>query len=291
MRTLEDELLEQVRALGPTAHLVAVSDMAELDDELRSAVRTRFAGNTYPLLQDPAWHALRPYSPLLLAADTADYRGHHSLGGAFDSGLRNALHGWIVSTVSPERLVEHLAQATIAYGPDGENYLLRYYDPWVLPVLYRQAPRNWWREFMAPIASWWVPRADTQVQRWGRIPGLAATHANPLSPLMIDEMLWQALTGDPLPHRLLQAVEARTPELLDNPCRGIRLARIEALLVHAREAGLSRHDDFYDYVFLALAQGPERREGDRCWQLAVRAAATGKGRLGDLYLACRRQQA
>ena len=291
MRALEDQLLEEMRAIGPTARLLAVSDMAELDDELRSVVHERFAGNSYPLLQDPAWNALRPYSPLLLATDPADRQGHLSLAGAFSSRLRNALHGWIVSTVSPERLAEHLAHATLAHGPDGATYLLRYYDPWVLPVLYQRAPPNWWREFMAPVASWWVPRADTQVQRWGRIPGLAAAHANPPSPLVIDEALWQALTGDPLPHRLLQAVEAGTPELLDNPCRGIRLARIAALLANAREAGLSEHDDLHDYIFLALAQSPERLKADRCWQQAVRVAAAGKGRLGDLYLAYRRQQA
>lgn len=291
MKTLEDELLEQMRALGPTAHLLAVSDMAELDDDLRSAVHERFEGNTYPLLQNPAWHALRPYSPLLIAANTADRQGHHSLAGAFSGRLRNALHGWIVSTVPPERLAVHLAHATIAHGPDGAAYLLRYYDPLVLPVLYRQAPPLWWREFMAPIASWWIPRADTQVQRWGRIPGLAARHASPPSPLAIDEPLWQALIGDPLPHRLLQAVETQTPELLDNPCRGIRLACVEALLAKARESGLSEHDDLHDYVFLALAQGTESLGADRCWQQAVRAAASGAGRLGDLYLEYRRQQA
>lgn len=291
MRILDDQLLEEVHAIGPTARLLAVSDMAELDDELRSAVHERFAGNIYPLLRDPAWHALRPYSPLLLATDAADRQRHYKFAGALSTRLRNALHGWIVSTVPPERLVEHLAHATIAHGPDGATYLLRYYDPWVLPVLYQRAPPNWWREFIAPISSWWVPRADMRVQRWGRIPGLAAAHANPPSPLMIDEALWQALMGDPLPHRLLQAVEARTPELLDNPCRGVRLARIEALLASARKAGLSEHDDLHDYVFIALAQSQDRLKADHCWQHAIRVAVAGKGRLGDLYLAYRCQQA
>ncbi len=289
MRTLEDELLEQLRTLGPTAHLLALSDMAELDDELRSAVQERFAGNTHPLLQDSAWHALHPYSPVLLAAESADSRGHNSLAGAFNGQLRNALHGWIVSTVSPERLAAHLAQAIVAHGPDGAAYLLRYYDPRVLPVLYRQAPPIWWRELMAPISSWWVPKADTQVQRWGRIPGLAAAHANPPSPLVIDEPLWQALIGDPLPHRLLQAVETQAPDLLDEPCRGVRLARIEVLLAKALEAGLSEHDDLHDYVFLALARGTVDLEGDHRWQRAVRAAASGTSRLGDLYLAYQHQ--
>ncbi|HBO4315520.1 TPA: DUF4123 domain-containing protein [Pseudomonas aeruginosa] len=289
MRTLEDELLEQLRTLGPTAHLLALSDMAELDDELRSAVQERFAGNTHPLLQDSAWQALRPYSPLLLAADSADSQGHRRLAGAFNGKLRNALHGWIISTVPPTQLTQHLARAMIAHGLDGATYLLRCYDPWVLPVLYRQAPSNWWREFIAPIASWWVPRADTQIQRWGRIPGLAAAHANPPPPLVIDEPLWQALIGDPLPHRLLQAVEAQAPDLLDNPCRGIRLARIEALLEKAREAGLSAHDDLHDYVFLALARGTADLEADHRWQQAVRVAASGTSRLGDLYVAYHRR--
>lgn len=291
MKTLEDQLLGQLRALGPTAHLVAVCDVAELDDELRNAVNERFAGHTHPLLQEPAWHALHPYSPVLLAAESADSRGHNSLAGAFNRGLRNALHGWIVSAVPPERLAAHLAQAILAHGPDGTAYLLRYYDPHVLPVLYQQAPPTWWREFMAPIASWWVPKADTQVQRWGRIPGLAATQFGPPSPLVIDDALWQALIGDPLPHRLLHAVETHKPELLDNPCRGIRLARVEALLANAHVAGLSQHDDLHDYVFLSLAQGTEHLAADRYWQAAVRAAVAGQGRLGDLYLAYREQRA
>ena len=288
MSTLEDELLNQLGALGPKAHLVAVCDIAELDDGLRNAVHERFAGHTFPLLREPAWHALHPYSPLLLGAASADCAGHTKLAGAFTGRLRGALHGWIVSTIAPDRLAEHLGQAFVARGPDGAGYLLRYYDPWVLPVLSQEAPRQWWRTFITPIASWWVPKADTKVQRWGRIPGFGATHADPLPPLMIDQALWQELMGDSLPHRLLQSMETHLPDVLDDPCRGVRLARIEVLLKGAREAGLSTHDDLHDYVFLSLTQGATRLAADRNWLWAMRAAAARKGRLGDLYsTACR----
>ena len=291
MSTLEDQILDQLDALGPTAHLLAVCDIARLDEQLRDAVHERFAGNTLPLLQEPAWHALHPHSPLLLKARSADSKGHTVLAGAFTGRLRNALHGWIISTVAPERLVEHLAQAMVARGPDGAACLLRYYDPWVLAVLYQQAPPHWWREFITPIASWWIPKADTKIQLWARIPGPGAAHAKPLSPLMIDQPLWQSLTGDPLPHRLLRTVEAQAPDLLDNPCRGVRLARVEALVNSAREAGLSTHDDLHDYVFLSLTKGAASLAADRNWLFALRTAVAGKGRLGDLYLASCHPQA
>lgn len=292
MSALEDNLLSELHSLGPTAHLVAVCDMAELSDALRSTVRERYAGRSLPLLRNPAWHALLPYSPLLLTAESADQRGHYRLACGFNGDLRNALHGWIVSSVTPERLAEHLARAAVAYGPDGSAHLLRYYDPLILPVLYRRAPPLWWREFVMPVASWWVPRGDTKVQRWGRIPGLGASLANPLSPLMIEQPLWQALTGDQLPHRLLQTVEADAPDLLDSTCRGVNLACIESLVDSARKAGLTQHNDLHDYVFLALASGGEKAIGaDRSWSMALEAAVAGKGRLGDLYLTYRRQQA
>lgn len=292
MSALEDNLLSELESLGPTAHLVAVCDMAELSDALRSSVRERYTGRSIPLLRNPAWQALFPYSPLLLTAESADEGGHYRLACGFSRDLRNALHGWIVSNVAPELLAEHLARAAVAYGPDGSAHLLRYYDPLILPVLYRRAPPLWWRDFVAPVASWWVPKGDTQFQRWGRVPGLGAAQVNPLSPLMIDQSLWQALTGDSLPHRLLQTVEAHAPDLLESTCKGVRLACIESLVESARKAGLDQHDDLHDYVFLALASGGEKTLGsDRSWSMALGAAVAGEGRLGDLYLTYRRQQA
>lgn len=292
MSVLEEQLMNELRTLGPTAHLIAVCDMAKLDNALRCRVREQYAEKTIPLLRNPDWHALLPYGPLLLTADSADEKGHYRLICSFSGDLRDAVHGWIVSSVAPEHLAEHLARAAVAYGPEGSAHLLRYYDPLILPVLYRRAPPLWWREFITPVASWWVPRGDTQIQRWGRIPGPGTTHPNLLSPLMIDQTLWQSLTGDSLPHRLLQTVEADAPDLLDSTCRGVRLACIESLVASARQAGLARHDDLHDYVFLALASGGEKAlGGDRGWSMALEAAVAGKGRLGDLYLSYRHQQA
>ncbi|MNP38662.1 hypothetical protein D3C76_1321900 [compost metagenome] len=142
---------------------------------------------------------------------------------------------------------------------------------------------------MAPIASWWVPRADTNTQRWGRISGRAMTNAPAPSTLLIDDKLWQALIADPLPHQLLQAIQDHSPSLFDIRCPDVRLARIEAHLAAARNAGLAQHDDLHDYVFIALAQKASVLEADRNWQHAIRGAALGSGRLGDLYLALREQ--
>ncbi|RQS56056.1 DUF4123 domain-containing protein [Burkholderia sp. Bp8963] len=290
MKSLEQSLMNELAVPRTVRHLLAVSDMSVLDDDQRELVRTRFEGRAHPLLQDATWEALLPYSPLLLAAQEATETGHQRLLESFHGEQGNLLHGWITSALPAEQLAAHLAQAIVARGPQGDTFLLRYYDPFVLPVLYRHADPRWWAELMDPIASWWIPRADTKVQRWGRVTGRAATGATAPSALVIDDTLWQALIADPLPHQLLQATQNHTPALFDTTCPGVRLARIEAHLAAAREAGLSAHDDLHDYVFFALAQPASSLKIDRSWQQAVRAAASGAGRLGDLYLALRQRQ-
>ncbi|MFK1566996.1 DUF4123 domain-containing protein [Pseudomonas aeruginosa] len=290
MKPFEQTLMNEVNAAHAPRHLLALCDQAMLDDGQREAVNARFERRTHALLQDPHWHALFPYSPLLLAAAEASEAGHRDLLESFAGEQDYLPHGWIVSAVPGDQLAAHLAQATVARGPHGDAFLLRYFDPVVLPVLYQHADPHWWEAFMAPIASWWVPRADTQVQRWGRISGRALAQAAALPDLLIDDTLWQALISDPLPHQLLQAIQEHAPSLFDTPCPGVRLARIEALLAAAREAGLTQHDDLHDYVFLALAQKASVLASDRNWQHALRGAAAGTGRLGDLYLALSQRQ-
>lgn len=290
MSTLENELVVELAIPGPVRHLIAVSDLAARDDAQREEIHGRFRGQTYPLLQDARWVALQPYSPVLIATSSENFEGHRSLLEGFRGRFRDTLDGWIISLVPATELAVHLSHAIQAKGPDGDSYLLRYYDPVVLPVLYKHADPVWWRAFTAPIVSWWIPRADTKLQRWGRVPGAGIGKVPPPAPLTMSDTLWQALAGDPFPHRLLQATEAHEPPLFDTDCRGIRLARVQEQLDAARARGLSSHDDLCDYVFMALSQGVQRLDADRHWQSALQWAASGKGRLGDTYLAlCRRQ--
>lgn len=53
MSVLEKQLMNELRALGPTGHLVAVCDMAELDDTLRCRVREQYAEKTYRYFGTP----------------------------------------------------------------------------------------------------------------------------------------------------------------------------------------------------------------------------------------------
>lgn len=289
MSSLEQTLMKELAAQHAPRYLLAVCDQALLDERQRAWVKSRFDQRAYPLLQDPHWEALFPYSPLLLAAQETTEAGHHALLSAF-AAAQIPRHGWIVSAVPGEQLATHLAQAGVARGPQGAAFLLRYFDPRVLPRLSKHADGGWWGALMAPIVSWWVPTSDTRTERWGRVPGLAMTNAAAPSALLVDDKLWQVLVRNPLPLRILAAMERQAPSLFDTPCPGVRLARVEAVITAAKDVGLTRYRDLLDYVFIALAQESPTLEADRHWQHAIRDAASGAGHLGDLYLALGEQK-
>lgn len=287
MTTLLRKLITDLVVPGAPRHLIAVSDIAGLDETLRSAVSEQFSGRSHPLLRQEQWLALRPYSPLLLAARSAEIADCGSLVEEFQGRLHNALHGWIISTLPPAELASHLSHATLAQGPDGGTYLLRHYDPFVLPVLHQTADPAWWKAFIAPVVSWWIPRADSERRLWGRLPGNGVHARKPPPPptLIMDAHLWNALSADPFPHRLLREAEEHEPSLFDTDCRNVRLARVMAHLDAARSLGLSSSESLHDYVFMALSRPAQQLHNDRHWQHAVQAAASGNGRLGNLYLA------
>lgn len=289
MKHINQALMNELGAHHGPRHLLAMCDQSLLDDKQRERLRARFEQRAFPLLRDSSFEALFPYSPLLLAAKACNAAGHRALLEEFAEDPGVLPHGWIVSTVPAEPLAAHLARANVAHGPQGDVFLLRYFDALVLPVLYQYADSHWKDALMAPIVSWWVPVADAGAQRWGRLPGLAMAECGGLSPLLIDDQLWQSLIADPLPHQLLKAIQTHLPDQFDTPCPGVRLARVEALLATARKAGLNRHVDLHDYVFITLTHNPALSEIGDDWQHAIDAAAAGKGRLGELYLKVRQR--
>ncbi len=292
MSALIRKLTTELSVPGPQRHLIAVSDMASLDDPMRQAVSDQFSDRCYPLLRHERWNALRPYSPLLVAARSTDLADCGSLIEAFQGRLHNALQGWIISALPPDTLATHLSRATLARGPDGCTYLLRYYDPLVLPVLHQKADPAWWRGFIAPVVSWWIPGADLERRLWGRVPGrgvqVGTTEQLPM--LDIDANLWQALAEDPFPHRLLREAEAYEPTLFDTDCRYVRLARVRNHLAIAKALGLSSSENLHDNVFMALGRPAQQLQSDTRWQRAVQTALSGTERLGDLYVALLRRQ-
>ncbi|WBX87278.1 DUF4123 domain-containing protein [Achromobacter mucicolens] len=287
MSELSRKLITELSAPGPQRHLIAVSDIAGLDDSMRHAVNDLFGGRCYPLLQNEKWAALRPYSPLLLAARSTTLADCGNLMEAFHGRLLNALQGWIISTQPADALATHLSDATLARGPDGCTYLLRYYDPLVLPILHQRADPGWWNSFVAPIVSWWVPGANVERRLWSRVPGNGDRAGNtfPLEMLTMDADLWQALAEDPFPHRLLREAQTHEPSLFDTDCRYVRLARVRTHLKAAEMLGLSSSEDLHDYVFMALSRPAQQLRDDSQWQLALQMAASGNGRLGAAYLA------
>lgn len=283
VRTVSEDL-HPPRGHAPR-HLMALIDMAALPAQTRTKLTSQFGDRLHPLLQDPAFAVLQPLGAMLLAALTADFRGHDSLLNRLHSYDSSVVSAWITSTLPPAALAQHFAQATFATGLAGERYLLRYYDPRVMPILHRQAAEAWRQWFFAPVVSWWCPRATTEQEQWHRLPGLALDRPpRTVPPLILHEPLERALGNDPLSHQLVQSLSQQTPSLFNSDCHGVRVAQVEALLKTARAGGLTDQENLADYVLLGLQHSLARLANDRRWQAAVQQAASGRGRLTRLYL-------
>jgi len=276
-RALEEDI--HAAPVGQTRYLMVLIDMAGLSDAQRSRIRNDMTGRMHPLLLHPDFLALRPLGAMLVGSDDSSPKSRDallSIAGAYDADIVQA---WITSVLRPSDLATHLSQACFALGKDGERYLLRYYDPWITPVLYRTADAAWVASVFTPVISWWFAGANIQHPQWHRIPGSANARCRPASPLVLTETLWNALAGDPLPHRLLDELEQVSPDAFSTQCRGVRLAQIRSHLASANQIGLNRHDDLVAYVFMALSQSATSLQSDRAWQKALQQAVAGEAPL------------
>lgn len=276
-RALEEDI--HAAPAGQTRYLMVLIDMAGLSDAQRGRIRNDMAGRMHSLLLHPDFLALRPLGAMLVGSDDSSPKSRDallSIAGAYDTDIVQA---WITSVLSPADLATHLSQACFALGKDGERYLLRYYDSLITPVLYRTADAAWVASVFAPVISWWFAGANIQHPQWHRIPGSANARCRPASPLVLTEALWNALAGDPLPHRLLDEFEQVSPDVFSTQCRGVRLAQIRSHLASANQIGLNRHDDLVAYVFTALSRPAASLQADRAWQHALQQAVAGEAPL------------
>lgn len=177
-RNLLYELLPNGNSSSSTKHLkgylYALVEMGALESKVRDRLNQRFEGQLYPLITEAGFEELTPLGASLIAAPVADWEGQHRLVNSLDEYSSDVIRAWITSPLSALELASHFRQATFAYDEQGQRYLLRYYDPFVLPILYGEAPEYWQRWFFAPIISWRFARPYAHDEQWYQLKGYAS---------------------------------------------------------------------------------------------------------------------
>jgi hypothetical protein len=264
-------------------HLAAVIDMGRLSDTARPEVLRRIERglDSHPLLADPEFAELSPRGAFLVSCRANDSFQHFRLLQEFCAAGPDIVSAWIASVLPPAQMAEHLSRSAFAQDAK-QRYLLRYYDPLIMPVLHRLAPPEWTRWFFGPMIAWWYAVDTPEGESWARLEGGAQAPPTEPVPLLLTEELWEALANDPLPYQLLHTLEESAPEVFAGECYGVRLTRIENVLEEAKRQGLTKQSDQIIYA-MACLRHPERLD-DPGWQNAVQNAAAGLRPL-DAYFA------
>lgn len=261
--------------------LYALIDKARLPESDRQNIASKLKSFTVlPLLDEPKYAHLKEHCAMLVSHPSGSAGSLLHEFGLYNS---NIISAWIVSKLEAQELAFHLRLAAFAYGSDNTRYVLRWYDPLTTPVLFRLGDSVWTKWFLSVVAAWWYPVDDHKGEAWNRVKGgeLAISHP-PEKPLMISEELWDALSNDPLPYRILSVAEENIPSAFKSGCYGVRLAKVEGMLDTAKQQGLSNQGDLMTYVLSLLAVPTLTQE--KRWQTAMQQAASGQTPLKSYFV-------
>jgi len=270
-------LSEEARRLR---RIYAIIDMGRIHGDLRQSIVNKLESFEceYISLLDEPYQRFQAFGPLLVYTTAND----PTLLNVFGACNGDVVSAWVISSVFADPLALHLKQVIHAVDADNAQYLLRYYDPVIIPILRRLADKEWWRKFFSPFTAWWYPVATPTQETWRRIAG----DKNPMPlrkkmPLPLTDELWAALETDPLPYQVLNAVEQEFPARFTSDCYGVRVAQVERLLDAGKACGLKTHDDLFSYA-RALLEDPARA-GKPDWQAALRRAAASEAPLSAYF--------
>ncbi|WP_421549562.1 DUF4123 domain-containing protein [Pseudomonas sp. QD4] len=270
MTPFAEGIVNELRPL-PTHRLTAIVEMARLEAAARQHVIERYAG--WPLLPQPEFAHLRDVGPWLFAASSEScLQGQYDFHCDLTECTSDAICGWLISALPPPDLAEHLSQATVAQGPDGAAYLLRFHTELAFPVLHARRDLPGIADWLAPIRSWWVVSPHPERKAWRHFAGYDKPSLRGVSTIELDASCWKALAGDPLSYRLAgQLLEPLTRSGMHENCHGTRLGLVRELLAQAHHLGLSRQSDKIDYVTLMALQG-KSLQGSPIWNEALQEA-------------------
>ena len=280
------ELLPNGNSSTQTTHLkgqlCALIDMAQLKEEKRQEISERFAGRIYPLVTEPGLEEITPLSATLIEAPATDWEGQHKLTSELDRYNSDVVSVWITSTLQTHQLAEHLRQATFIYDEQSKRYLLRYYDPFITPTLYSDAPQEWQSWFFAPIMSWVFALATPQHEQWHQLIGGRRNATGQAPKLTLTKELRDALTKDPVPYRLLNDLEQDNQIQFRDDCSGVRLAIVKEQVQEAYQQGFSDYKHLLDFVKLGHQYNIKSIIAHSNWMHVKKQALAKQGSLLEL---------
>ena len=288
--TLSQKLIEGLLPQGYSTtniedtgyYLSALLDLGQADSGQRRKLFESFEGRIYPLIQDPDFAEAAPFCGNLIAARATDLQSQSELIYELDHYNTDIVSAWISSTLTTPRLADHLAQAAFVYDGNKKRYLFRYYDPFLIPIVYGEAPEIWQQWFFAPIHSWWFPKANSQEVIWHQLIGRMQKSFNQPAPeLIMDDAFQAALTRDPQTYKILtQLEEKNTP--FQSDCRNVRFAKISDLVQRANRLGFTKLDDIFCYVERSLNTPLESRISAQLWTRILDAVINRNGGLDNV---------
>ncbi len=164
----------------------------------------------------------------------------------------NTLQAWLSSHLSLADLSQHLGEALVAQGVDGQSLLLRSYAPTVLPILHARTDCAWHAWLLGPVNNWWLVDGQNTIQRY---QGHGSHTLPEYSPVTLDMALTEALSLDQQALALLDELQRTAPQAFSSDCHGDRLAQVEQALAMARKARLPDAGDQTLFATLHLLEG------------------------------------
>lgn len=247
--TLEHVIAKLRQSSRTGEHRYATIDLANMPEKAERIRGELKAAGAICLIGDRRAEAERA-SPWLLNTTGSDI----VLNWTARLATQHSAVTWLVSPLDMSALTEALSHRMDARLPDGDDVLLRFFDPRVLPVLHRVLDPQQRAAFFSIASEWSFVGRDRQVQRLDSvIPGPTHTFGPPLSLTMqqFTELLDAAEVDAVMPEVVRQAPE----EFLAIPAPK-RAAFTQTWLDRATSLGLSAHSDRVGLVLLALRLGP-----------------------------------
>ncbi|MGF6394176.1 DUF4123 domain-containing protein [Pseudomonas plecoglossicida] len=276
MTPFATELVEQLRQ-APDHRLMAIVELARLQDSERQQLQDRFADDALPILYHEQFTHLRHIGPWLFSpGQQTDLQSQYDFHCTLTEMAGDALCGWLVSAQTPSRLVHHLGQGITACGPDGDTFLLRFYTEQAFPILHARHDLPGIAHLLAPIRSWWIMEPHSEHKAWRHFAGYDLPQFCGVPLIQLDQTCWDALDGDPMSYHLADQLQELLGASLSENCHGARIGHVRKLVTEAREKGLTRPGDQSEYVTLLTQRGPDLL-ASLAWQEAL-AEARDHGR-------------
>jgi len=231
-----------------SAPVCAVVETGLLSESQRQALWQRFRG--HPWLQQPELQALKPFGPWLFDSDIGTLLSE--LYPLAESGF----HGLLITHEPVAAEAVKLGELCIAKEANGEEQLLRYYTPNVMPVIHRFSDMPWYDRLFGSVGLWWLPG----LEGWQEYAGCWSNDQPPLDSdetITLTPALLQAIGSDPLTHRILGELERSSPSLFSVACPGLRLAMVDKAIASARATGFDDIQDLSVYAAYCVAHGLE----------------------------------